>query len=497
MRAMKGLLLGTAAGFAAFASAQAADLPVKARPVEYVKVCNQYGAGFFYVPGTDTCLKIGAYIRTQHAYGNLASINGAENFTASGTRSPLGTGVAPGGAQDFYSYQDRILLTTDWRTQSDYGVIRAYAAILANQGTRDNQPTWSSAGVGGVLRAFIQFAGFTIGHAVSYFDFTAYNNYGYLPPMTASTGVNGIDVVAYTAQLGNGWSASIDLEDGQSGQGRAHNEYSFGDPVGPAWSTASVAEAAWSPDVAGNIRVDQQWGSAQISGALHNASAGYYTTSPGGGIPGGLTVSGHPGDTWGWAVQGALRLTNFLMPKDTIEGSIGYSSAATGYTTGVGGVQLYGSGNSVAVASAPDTLFTTGGSQEAINAWHIDGAYEHVWNPQWATSVFAEYVGINYSSGAKNIVSAGCAAGTLFAAGSVVTNCNPDWSMYQVSTRTRWNPRPELEIGLDLIWLHTNTAFSGSTVVLPTTGARPAGPYAVEDQDKYMAILRLVKNILP
>ncbi|MGZ5867803.1 MAG: porin, partial [Xanthobacteraceae bacterium] len=61
MTAMKGLLLGTAAGLFAVASAQAADLPVKAKPVEYVKVCSLYGAGFFYVPGTDTCLKIGMY----------------------------------------------------------------------------------------------------------------------------------------------------------------------------------------------------------------------------------------------------------------------------------------------------------------------------------------------------------------------------------------------------------------------------------------------------
>src|SRR5215468_9019279 len=69
MTAMKGLLLGTAAGLVAVASAQAADLPVKAKPVEYVKVCSLYGAGFFYVPGTDTCLKIGMYLRSDHAYG--------------------------------------------------------------------------------------------------------------------------------------------------------------------------------------------------------------------------------------------------------------------------------------------------------------------------------------------------------------------------------------------------------------------------------------------
>ena len=69
MTKMKGLLLGAAAGLATVASAQAADLPVKAAPVEYVKVCSLYGAGFFYIPGTDTCLKIGGYLRSDHIYG--------------------------------------------------------------------------------------------------------------------------------------------------------------------------------------------------------------------------------------------------------------------------------------------------------------------------------------------------------------------------------------------------------------------------------------------
>ena len=69
---MKSLLLGAAAGIAAIGAAQAADLPMtKAEPVEYVKVCSTFGPGFFYIPGTDTCLKIGGEIRADYrAYGN-------------------------------------------------------------------------------------------------------------------------------------------------------------------------------------------------------------------------------------------------------------------------------------------------------------------------------------------------------------------------------------------------------------------------------------------
>src|SRR3954469_16080035 len=62
MKTVRSLLLGSAAGFVAVAGAQAADMPVKAKPVEYVKICTLYGAGFYYLPGTDICVKHGAYV---------------------------------------------------------------------------------------------------------------------------------------------------------------------------------------------------------------------------------------------------------------------------------------------------------------------------------------------------------------------------------------------------------------------------------------------------
>ncbi len=69
MNLVKSLLLGSAAGLVALAGAQAADLPVKAKPVEYVKICSLYGVGFYYIPGTDMCLKVGGWVRAEYAYG--------------------------------------------------------------------------------------------------------------------------------------------------------------------------------------------------------------------------------------------------------------------------------------------------------------------------------------------------------------------------------------------------------------------------------------------
>ena len=86
MKMVKSLLLGSAAGVVAVAVAQAADLPVKATPVQYVKICTLYGDGFYYIPGSDTCIRFSGYIRADYGY----------NVT--GARTPHYSGAA--GAQD-------------------------------------------------------------------------------------------------------------------------------------------------------------------------------------------------------------------------------------------------------------------------------------------------------------------------------------------------------------------------------------------------------------
>src|SRR6186713_3647536 len=74
MKMVKSLLLGSAAGLVAVAGAQAADLPVKAKPVEYVKICSLYGVGFYYIPGTDMCIKVGGYVRAQYEWGSTQGL---------------------------------------------------------------------------------------------------------------------------------------------------------------------------------------------------------------------------------------------------------------------------------------------------------------------------------------------------------------------------------------------------------------------------------------
>jgi len=508
MTKMKGILLGAAAGLATVASAQAADLPVKAAPVEYVKVCSLYGAGFFYIPGTDTCLKIGGYLRTYHIYGGqntggpfFNGVNGQFNRNTS-----------------LYGFRARINLTTDFRTQSDYGTIRAYAAMIGQNQTGDATGTGSA----GILRAFIQFAGFTVGHAVSYFDFFNGADYGYQPGITAgmgATGVNGIDLLAYTWQIGNGFSTSVDIEDNNSsGGGRGKSVINASIPgsllIGGAGPVPAVndALAGAMPDFAGNVRVDQAWGSAQIMGAIHNASAGYYTNFPGlvGFGPGaaapltGIQPFGHPGEVWGWAVGGGAKFVNFLLPRDDISFQAGYCKGAIGYCVfaPTNNNAFFGSGNRVALGFATDGIFTNGSQVELSDVFAYAVGYQHYWNPQWRTSILGGQAYVRYNSNATGMFCGGASGGTplLIAPtfGVGLTNCNPNFIQTQLGTRTAWNPHPFLEIGAEIQWNRINTADAGQIFILnPGVGGRPGGTYNVTSLDVWQATVRFQKNILP
>src|SRR6185369_49489 len=107
MKMVKSLLLGTAAGFVAVAGAQAADYPVKSAAVQYVKICNLYGDGFYYLPGTNICVKIGGYARAEVTYDahGLAGITNGPFATAT-TNAGVGGTNAPGQANSFLA--DRI-----------------------------------------------------------------------------------------------------------------------------------------------------------------------------------------------------------------------------------------------------------------------------------------------------------------------------------------------------------------------------------------------------
>jgi len=169
MKMVKSLLLVSAAGLVAVSGAQAADLPVKAKPVEYVKICSLYGVGFYYIPGTDICMKLGGYVRFQQNFGSTDITGGP--FAGVGG---LNTRVS----SEDQSYRVRWLLQHDTRQQTAYGTLRTYMILGFSQDSgTDTDITTNVRGAGVnriyATRAFIQLAGFTFGKATSYFDFVS------------------------------------------------------------------------------------------------------------------------------------------------------------------------------------------------------------------------------------------------------------------------------------------------------------------------------------
>ena len=106
MKMVKSLLLGSAAALVAATAGQAADLPVKAKPVEYVKVCSLYGAGFYYMPGTDMCIKIGGWVRAEFVYGQVngsltwGPFNGNANIRTSSSEAFRARGYITADARE-------------------------------------------------------------------------------------------------------------------------------------------------------------------------------------------------------------------------------------------------------------------------------------------------------------------------------------------------------------------------------------------------------------
>jgi hypothetical protein len=505
MKMVNSLLLGSAASLVALAGAQAADLPVKAKPVEYVKVCSLYGAGFFYIPGTDTCIKIGGAVRVQAEY----------NAGAGGIPVGLGSSVEAGqgrlarGDTNDINQRTRIYFSVDARQQTEYGTLRTYFRF----GIAQTTPADPVTGATFWDRAFIQFAGFTVGKTLSFFDGVSFATFNYNNPrVMGDTGPNGITLWAYTAQFGNGISATISAED-PTGRGKSVTSAQLAGTWGMGVLTTDAGLAGQSatlngfgfPDVVGALRVDQAWGSAQVMAAMHDASGAYYGTTTSG-----AQVFGHPSNAYGWAVGGSLAINlptfgatsnvNSQPNVDQFQIQGAYGRGAAAYTTNaIGPYQLYGGGQSVGLAWLTDGVFSTGSGVELTRTWSVMAGYQHLWTPNWRTSVYGGYLNVDYDGAAVSMLCSGSGGtfGTVFAIGGVSGPCNPDFHVWQAGTRTQWNPVSQLDVGVDVLYSKLQLADSGTVVTLPANSGRPAGTYTLSDQDVWSVMFRVQRNFWP
>jgi hypothetical protein len=491
MKMVKSAFLASAAGLVAMSGAQAADLPVKAKPVEYVKVCSLYGAGFYYIPGTDICMKIGGYIRYQQGYGITGSIAAGPVGVSNGfNREHFGD----------YNYRTRAIATFDTRQQTAYGTLRTYLILGATADSTDGLATALYS-----TRAFIQIAGFTFGKATSFFDFvsTAAVAYNAGHTYTPDTGDAGHFVAAYTAQFGNGMSATVSVEQDRR-RGLDYLGSAIGGGFGGAVLAADLGGNATLQDVVANLRVDQAWGAAQIAGAVRPFSSSYY----GAGVaPGLVEWNGHPGEDIGWAASAGLRLNAPMIgPGDYFQAGVVYAQGATRYASNTPGSALLSQGQTVAQVIHNDGGFSgtaaNPGVYQQTTAWSVFASYEHFWTPSLRTSIYGSYLDISRSDGLNNAM---CASG-IYNPATVgfnrATGCDLDSHQWNIGSRTQWNITKDLYVGIDLIYHKVNTGtFNAAGTATLTAGAlagkAASASYTTGDIDTFAATWRIHRDIVP
>jgi hypothetical protein len=570
------LVAGATAGLLVATGAVAADLPVKAKPVEYMKVCSLYGAGFFYIPGTDTCLQLGGFLRIDTTFNGLV-------YGAPAWSSDLGQ---QNRYRDYFSTRSRMGLTIDTRTATEYGVVRTFGQanlsfttlgfITTNPGAlATGLPTVASAGQygggaavgnlnlldtpgGGYVSVdfvFIQFAGFTFGKSPSAYA-TPWHGYpgnitSYL--LGGHDTVTGVNNVKYTAEFGNGISATIGLDDPVVFN--RTSVYNLANPLNTSVLGAGGVPTAYlgalgtqfsayggvhAPDIVGNIRINQAWGLFQISAAAHEVNGSYNSLALG--LPTGLAgpnpfgpsePSGHPDTKWGGSVMAALQIKNIptgagddfkidvSYAKGDTKNVISTSAASPSFAMFGGSGRAY---QSVGFGVTTDAMWLPAGFASPFfgaasgqgdgklhltEAFGVRGAFNHNWSPQWSSSLFGSASAVRYDSTTKfyycSLYTASAATGSLAGpAGnfgkSVDYTCNPDFNVYQIGLTTRWSPVKNLTFTAEVLYFRLDQKFTGTTAMTSIqpkpncNGVAGSCAYEFKDQDTVSLSLRAQRN---
>ncbi|TIN61466.1 MAG: porin [Mesorhizobium sp.] len=268
---IKSLLLGSAAAMIAVSGARAADAVTVAEPepAEYVKICDVYGSGYFYIPGTETCLRIGGYVRYDIGLGDVGSFDGARSLD-----------VRNGGDQGTWYKNTRFTLKTWTGQETELGTLKTYTETRINFGnsngygdsvTAGGQPIGNPAGNKGITLnfAWIQLGGLRVGK-----DESAFNTFiGYAGNVINDTLVpyGGFDtnVVQYYFDAGNGFSAVVSLEEGAGSAGGPVVD-GAGNYLYNAGSGNDTIDS-YVPHVVGGVKYTQGWGA--ITGVVAYDSA--------------------------------------------------------------------------------------------------------------------------------------------------------------------------------------------------------------------------------
>jgi len=300
---IKSLLIGSAAALAAVSGAQAADAIVAAEPeaMEYVRVCDAFGTGFFYIPGTETCLKFDGYVRFQTDFGRRKA-----------------------GDSDWDTFT-RAQFNVDTRTDTELGALRGYFGF---RGQADQD---SSRGV--VLdQAFIELSGLKVGFYYNWWDDGLSGEYDQL-----SSNATRLNAIRYTYDAGS-FYVGVAVEELE---GVVAGSASFASADA---NNLGVNQANWST-ANGKIAGDNNVGISAIVGAKFgavkaNILGGYDTNAENGAIRAILTADIGPG-TFGLAGAWASGANAYYEESEwTVAAE--YSIKATDKLTITPGIQYFG-----------------------------------------------------------------------------------------------------------------------------------------------------------
>ncbi|MGH6763135.1 MAG: porin, partial [Phyllobacterium sp.] len=217
----------------AVSGARAADAVVIAEPepVEYVRVCDAYGAGYFYIPGTETCLSIGGLVRYQ-----IGADSEDDALGNNGWRKLL-----------------RAEIKINAKSETELGTLGAYIRLRSNTYSGFANPYYADLGLdasgdvvgipygGSNSGVFVQDAVISLGGLAMGLSDTLFDDE--LPNFENEfTGATRIHFMRYTFAGGNGFSATLALEE-------ADFDYDF------------------VPNVVGKVAINQGWGFVNLYGA--------------------------------------------------------------------------------------------------------------------------------------------------------------------------------------------------------------------------------------
>jgi hypothetical protein len=426
MGLLKKTLLGTGAALVSGLAAQAADLPVaKAAPVEYVRVCDAYGAGFFFIPGTQTCLRIGGRVRADYAF--VPAQTTFEGITNAGV--PIVDTFAD--TQHTLGWEARGRISFDARTRTPWGTVQAVAllrlnrtnGILTRADITSGSATTDGPSTGTTLEnAYIRFAGFTFG--------AARDNFAMMPSISYGAGhwgsfANGAKQIAYTATFGGGFSATIALQD--------HQDTSVEGADGTSNTTGFVRYVHNTiPQVNARLEWAQGWGTITVAGAVANVAVNDRTDT--------FDVS----ETV-WAVGAAVRVNLPMLARGSaLWLHAAYADGMTEYTTNwtsfkssayrrdVGGFTM----------NHPSYVFEdTGGVNriETVKSWNLAAALVHFWTPQYRSQAWVSYGQLDAPATAKSFAWNG-------------DNSFGDATVFNIGTNFAWLPTANFEIGVEVIY---------------------------------------------